>query len=309
MEGISPLRQAQDRNDSWENMWFYLILASGLIFTIRTIWGRLILREEKDLLAYNLSQQGILALLILPIALWGWQTPANKIVFIYLILLGVWDVLSIFLYTKSESYLEVSLRTIVYQSRMVWMVFLGYLLLGETLNWQKLAGGFLIFGGVVLVTWQKNRISRLKLLWKRLRNHQSTDREKGILLTAAASLSISLQLLIEKLLLDWVTPAMLILFLSGTSALIYGLLVKDLRRLVRLPRLTLWQGLLHPVGAWLFWTGTAMTEVTKTAPITGSFAVLAVLLGIVFLKERERVWQKILGSLVAVAGVILVKIS
>ncbi|GAI85520.1 unnamed protein product, partial [marine sediment metagenome] len=34
---------------------------------------------------------------------------------------------------------------------------------------------------------------------------------------------------------------------------------------------------------------------------------LTVLGGIVFLKERERVWQKILGGILAVIGVILVK--
>lgn len=291
-------------------MWFYLVSLSGLIFTIRQLLARMILRDESDSLAYTFTQQTMTALMILPILFFNWQIPERKILLFYLFLVGVWDTLSSFLITESLRHLEISWRTIIYQSRIIWLIILGSLLLGEVLNWQKFLGGGLIFLGVVLATWRKERVGRLKLLWQRLQNGQSTEKERGILITLAAAFSTSFQLMAVRYLLNFFSSAVLILGLAGTSSLILALIMGNLKaRVLRLPRLSFLNGALGMMGGLFFFLATAMTEVTRTVPITNAFAVLTVVFGIVFLRERESWLRKILGSLLAVVGVILVKIA
>lgn len=291
-------------------MWFYLISLSGIIFTIVTIVDRIILREESDTLAYAFTRQAISALLIIPVLFFDWQVPTSKVLFVYLFLVGVWDTLSTFLITESLRHLEVSLRTIIYQSRIIWLIILGNLLLGEVLNWQKFLGGVLVFAGVVLATWRRERVGQLKLLWERLRNGQSTEKERGILITLAAAFSTSFQLMAMRYLLNFFSSAVMILGLAGTSSLVFALIMGNLKaRVLRLPRLSFLNGALGMMGGLFFFLATAMTEVTKTVPIANAFAVLTVVFGIVFLRERESWLRKILGSLLAVVGVILVKIA
>jgi len=51
----------------------------------------------------------------------------------------------------------------------------------------------------------------------------------------------------------------------------------------------------------------SMTELSRVNPILESFKILTILSGIIFLQEKERVWQKILGGILTVIGVVLVK--
>jgi len=48
-------------------------------------------------------------------------------------------------------------------------------------------------------------------------------------------------------------------------------------------------------------------DVSRIMPIYQSFSVLVIFGGIFLLKERGRIWQKILGGVLAAIGVVLVK--
>lgn len=291
-------------------MWFWLIVAVGLLATLRNLIARIVLKEETDSLAYSFVQQVLAALLVIPLFFFNWQVPRTILPFFLLVLVGIWDTLSTFLITQSYRFLAVSLRTIIYQSRIILIVLLGFIFLHETLNWQKLIGALFIFVGIALVSFQKEKISRLKQLILKIRDNRHTSKEKGVLLTLSAAFLTAFELIVLRYLLNLFSSAVMVFGITGTSALTFAFITPGLKKRVwRLPRLTFLNGVLGSISFFLFFLASSMTEISRTLPITQAFTILTVILGIIFLKEKERVWQKILGSILAVIGVILVKVS
>jgi uncharacterized membrane protein len=166
----------------------------------------------------------------------------------------------------------------------------------------------LIFAGIALASFQKGGLGQMKQLVTRLRDGNKSAREKGVLLTLGVAFLTALELILLRQLLNFFSPAMMTFGLGSTSALVFTLIAPGLkRRVFRLPRLSFLNGLFGGLCSFLFFLATSMTEVSRTLPITQGFTVLTVILGIVFLKEREKLWQKVLGGLLAAVGVVLVK--
>ncbi|MBL7150926.1 DMT family transporter [Candidatus Microgenomates bacterium] len=289
-------------------MWFWLIVIVGLLSAVRQLIARIVLKEAADGLAYGFVQQALAVVLAIPLLFFNWQIPKTILPFVLLILVGVWDTLVCYLINESYRLLAISLRTIIYQSRIIWVVFLGFIFLDETLDWQKLVGVVFIFFGIALVSFQKEKMSRFKQLILRLRDKNKTDKERGVVLTLSAAFLTAFEIIAIRYLLDFFSAAVLILGIAGVSTFIFALIIPGLKKKVfQLPRLTFLNGILGAIGFFLFSLASAVTEISKTLPIAQSFTILTVIFGIIFLKERERVWQKILGGILAVIGVILVK--
>ncbi len=289
-------------------MWFWLIVVVGLLASVRSLIARIVLKDEADSLAYSFVQQILAAILAVPLLFFNWQVPNTILPFFFLILVGLWDTLSIYLIVESFRFLPVSLRTIIYQSQIIWTVLLGFIFLSETLNWQKLLGALFIFGGIALASFQKEKIGRLKQLFLRLRDDNKTAKERGVLLTLSAAFLTAFELIALRYLLNLFSPAVMVFGVGGTSALAFALITPRLKkRVLRLPRLSFFNGVIGGVSFFLFFLASSMTEISRTLPIAQAFTVLTVMLAIVFLKERERVWQKIFGGVLAVIGVILIK--
>jgi len=49
-------------------------------------------------------------------------------------------------------------------------------------------------------------------------------------------------------------------------------------------------------------------DISKVIPVTQSSLIFGVALGIIFLREKERLPQKIVGTLIIVSGIILINI-
>lgn len=289
-------------------MWFWISIVVGLINAVRNLMARVVLREEEDSLAYSFVQQALVAGLAFPFLFFNWQIPEIVLPFLLLVLVGLWDTLCTYLITESYRFLEVSLRTVIYQSRIIWVVLLGFVFLHESLDWQKLMGAVFIFTGIALASLRKGGLNRAKQLVSRLKEGNKSAREKGVFLTLSTAFLTALELIVLRHLLNLFSPAVLLFGVTMTSVLVLALITPGLkRRVFRLPRLSFLNGVFVGICALLFYLASSMTEISRTLPVVQAFTVLTVILGIVLLKERERVWQKILGGILAAIGVILVK--
>lgn len=195
---------------------------------------------------------------------------------------------------------------------MIWVLIFGAIFLQERLSLVKLLGVFLIFLGIALASFKKEGVGRLKSLWLRLWGQDKSLREKGIILSLVASFLAGFEALVIKYLLKHFSPSVVIFGARGVSAVCFLLIIKNLKpqleNLVKRKRgLILAHTLAGSAATFLFLWATSLAEVSRTVPITQSFSVLTVVAGIVLLKEQERLWQKILGGILAAIGVVLVK--
>ena len=167
-------------------MWFWLAIISGSISTIKDILNRLILKEKGDSLAFAFLCQAFPVVFTLPFFIFGLKFPPAIFPYLLLIAIGVVDTLSIFLIMESFKYLEVSLRTIVYQLRLFWVLILSVIILKESLNLAKIMGIGLIFAGITLAVFKKRRVSWFQKIISRILGRK--DRKaKGFFVTILAS--------------------------------------------------------------------------------------------------------------------------
>jgi drug/metabolite transporter (DMT)-like permease len=293
-------------------MWFWLVVISGFVGTGKDLFNRAALKDRGDSLTFSFLYQLVPVVFALPLFAFGLNFPSGVFPYFLLVVIGVVDTFSVFLIMESFKYLDVSLRAIVYQLRLLWVLIISVLILGETLNLAKIIGVFLIFSGISLAIFKKRKLGWFQRIIIRILGKK--DRKgKGVLVTLLASLLTALEIVGVKYLLSQFSVSFVIFGTLLVSALIFLFLVPDLKNrtlfLIKGPkRRVVWLTLfLGTVGIFLSLQAMAMTELSRVNPILESFKILTILGGIVFLKERERVWQKILGGILTAVGVILVK--
>ena len=293
-------------------MWFWVVVVSGFLSSIRQLLNRLLLKDKGDSLAFAFFYQAVGAFLILPFLFFGLKLPETFLPYFLLIIVIILDTLCIYLIMESYKHLEISLRTIIYQLRVFWVLVLSVLILGDSLSFGKILGISLVFGGISLAVFEKRRISRIQSIVARILGRKDL-RARGMGVTLLASLLTSLELIAIKSSLKEFSIPFFMFVVFGSSAIIYLVRSPDLKKrtlvLLKSSQAGLaWMiGILGTISAFLSLWGISLVEVSKASPIFQSFAILTILGGIIFLKEKERVWAKILGGLLVVAGVVLVK--
>jgi len=130
-------------------------------------------------------------------------------------------------------------------------------------------------------------------------------------LTIIASLLIALASIIDKVVLEyWSVPGY-----SFVAFLFPGLImgVTSLKRFDRLIKMVKVRGLslvvsaiLAAVNAYFLFGAYKLTEVSNAYPITRLSTIVAVLGGIILLKERESILQKLVGAIIMIIGTILI---
>lgn len=293
-------------------MWFWLAVASGFLSTFGHLLNRVVLKDKGDTLAFSFYYQVIGAVLMIPFLLLGLKLPKAILPYLFLIIIGVVDTLNIFLSMESFKYLEVSLRTIVNQLRIFWILFFSALILGEKLNLMKIIGSCLIFLGIAVAVFQKRKISWWRQLVARILSRKEL-KSKGILYTLVASFLVSLEMIGVKYLLFQFSYPFIIFASLSASAMVFlfwgSNLPKRTLALLTGPksRLVWLRGIVGTISLFLALWSVSLTELSRAQPILQSFTILTVLGGVVYLKEKERIWQKLLGGVLTVLGVILVK--
>lgn len=294
-------------------MWFWLLVIGGFFKSVHKLLERVILREEKESISLAFFLQASSIPIVLPLFLLGLKFSQEAFLpYFVLLVVAVIDTLAVFLIRESIRLLEISLREIIYQIRIFFVLILSALFLNESLNFLKVFGSSLIFLGIVMAVFKRRKIGwfREKLVKIFKRKEQKST---GIFLTLAAALVTAFELMGWKYLFGYFTVPFTLFCISLISTFLFLIVVPNLtKRVLNLVKgekgkLVLLDGFLGNVSWILFFWATSMTEASKTLPIDQAFMFLAVLGGIIFLGEKERIWQKVLGGILAGIGVVLVK--
>lgn len=146
-------------------MWFWLIIIGGFFKTAHSLIERVILREEGDSLSLAFFLQSLGVAMVMPLFLLGLKFPREILPYFVLLIVGMVDTLAFFLFIESLRLLEVSLRTIIYQIRIFFVLIFSSLFLNESLNFLKLAGSILIFLGIATAVFRRRKGEACFLGW------------------------------------------------------------------------------------------------------------------------------------------------
>lgn len=292
-------------------MWFWLIFIGGFFKSAHSLIERVILKDRGDSPALAFILQLLGAVMVIPLFFLGLKFPREILPYFVLLMVGVIDTLAFFLMMESLRLLEVSLRTIIAQIRIFFVLVFSSLFLGESLNFAKFFGSVLIFLGIALAVFRKQKVSWFReKFWEVFR--REGERSTGVFLTLATAFVTAIELLGWKYLLGKFAVSFTLFGVSLISCFLFAIAVKNLKERVlefirKKGRLIFMDGFLANVSWILFFWATSLVEASKTLPVYQGFTVLTVLGGIIFLNERGRLWQKILGGILTAIGVILVK--
>lgn len=277
---------------------FFVFLA--VIFgTINRLLNRHVLKET-DPYAFALITQIISALILLPLAIINFSLPKSTEAYIVLAIASfLWALVSFSTY-KSYKSTEVSIRDPLNQSKLIWTLIFGILLLGEFVTSNRIIGTLIVFLGISLLMWHPER-------------KFGKFSDTGVKWTIGAAILSATVAIVDKLSLTWFKPE------------VYGFLVFFFPMLILLafmPKRTHHIKHLFKIrgksAVITIFVGTltyyftlkafSLEDVTLVYPLIQLSTLLTVLGGIVIMKEREHFWQKIIATIIIITGSIVLSI-
>lgn len=199
---------------------------------------------------------------------------------------------------KALQYLEASVFSILYNLRIILTTVLGILFLGESTELLRILGGVIILLAIITV---KQRSSH-------------TNNSKGVWWAIAAVFALSFLNLTEKTLINSIGfleyfPIAAVL----AAAIMWVYLIASKRKidkkLLLQPKMLQLMTLraLSGYGFSLALAAGALISVANY--ISGMGVIFTVLLGVIWLRERDYLFRKVIATLVAVSGLTLILLS
>ncbi|MDP3093555.1 MAG: GRP family sugar transporter [bacterium] len=275
--------------------WFFYALLSAVFISVFSVLARVFLKGKGDAVAFVFLIDFLSAFFLIPIVFLEqkyYRLDLNLLVFIIFVTLiyAVTDILFI----KARQMEEVSTVSMVVQAGLVWSLFGGAIFFRESLLLNKIAGVCLIAAGNIVALWQG----------------QGIKLSRGLKLLFLATLLFTVSSLIDKYMVGNVfSPALYKTFtFLITSFWIFCFMPNRVKRIKDELKLQKWTvvltGLSFCLGIFFFIKALQVGEASRVLPVQNISLILSVLAGIFILKEKERLWQKIVGLLVVFIGVL-----
>lgn len=273
--------------------WLILAVFAGLSSDVYNILNRVVLKKGSDPSSYAwLYEVTRIAVFvaILPFSFYFQFSLKNLAL---LLLLGFVEFVSVYVFMKMHAYVEVSISSVVAKLRLVWTPIVALLFLQEALTNSEYIGIFIIFLGLIIT------VSPKKIAF-----------DKGMKYAILSSIVVPVISVLLKATSEFSSTSIQMIFMGLPSVFLFSVLTKNWKmRIIKnfqsnyfmIFVATLFNCSAMYFLVWAFKVG----SVGKVATIYQSMSLVTVLAGIIFLKERDDGWKKIVGSIITVVGVLL----
>ena len=271
-------------------------LMSAVSGGVEKIIHRHILTKE-DTLSYAFIWQLVAALFLLPLFFIEFGMPANNNAWFLVLISGImWTVIA-YVGFAAYSNLEVSLKTSISKSKLFFILLFSIIFLREVFSAEKLIGTVLIFTGILIATHKRGQG------FKKLKS-------KGALLALLAAFLGSIAMLIDKYAMNFFNPGMYTFMLYLMPAIFLSFFViKRGGKIKSILRNRLAPFLISAIAGGMYYylivRAFKVAEASVVVPIVELSVLVSVLGGIILLKERENLWNKIIGAVVVISGTII----
>jgi drug/metabolite transporter (DMT)-like permease len=273
--------------------WVLLASFGGLASNAFNFVNRYVLKDKDDPIVYAWFFEVFRFLIFGIFAVFDWKliiTPQSIMIFL---LLGITEALGAYWYMKMHSYSQLSVSTIISRIRLIWVPLFAFILIGEALKPFEYIGIFVLFAGLSIV------IAPHKLFV-----------DKGARYANLAAIVIALNLVLLKESLNYGSASVVNAAMSLFAVLVYPLLFRQISKRLNIFKhenvtLKLLAVVFNIASQYLFTWALFYGEVSKAIALYQSMMIFSVVAGIIFLKEREDIKKKILGTVITLIGVLL----
>ncbi len=277
--------------------WVILSILAGLGSNTFNFFSRYMLKGKDDPTAYAWYFETLRFIIFAAIAIVDWKlvvTPKSLIIFV---LLGITEMLSIYWYMKMHSYSHLSISSILSRTRLIWVPLIAFFLVGESLTLFEYIGIAILFGGLSIVIVPKKLFI-----------------DKGAIYANLAAFMIALNIVLTKMALPYASNSVINAAITLPSVFLFPLLMKQTRERVGTlfrTNILLKSGaiLINVASVYLFTIALRFGDSSKVTAIYQGMLIFSVLAGIIFLKERDNIIRKLLGTGVALIGVICLSLT
>ncbi|MBU1975363.1 MAG: DMT family transporter [Nanoarchaeota archaeon] len=279
--------------------WFILAILAAVFFSAQRIVARLLLRKQGNPIAFTVCHNLIAGAVIIPaFFFFDFHLPVHaKTWLLYLVAVFFYGVGDVYTY-KAIQNLSVSTWQIITQVRHIFTLLGGFLIYSEPLAAVKILGIVLIITGAFVTLYNKRE--KTKLNWS-----------VGIFFTVLAAFLISAGIITDKTIIhDFSMPVYVSLNLITISVggfLYLGIKgkTKSIVQELKMQRYgLLLAGILFGIHKFILILAIKLGEVSRVIPVSQAALIFTVIAGVLFLKENERLPQKVIGIAIIALGVI-----
>jgi drug/metabolite transporter (DMT)-like permease len=276
--------------------WLYLSLLSAACFTSFSILIKQSLQKSSNTTAFtilnNLTTGFILFAFVPFFPVHISITPMSILLIVIASMLFAFS--SLF-FTKGRLTEEVGVVSVVRQTSVFWIFIGGYIFFNEPMTVSKLFGTILLFYGTWIALWGKGKFNITK----------------GVYYVFISAVALSFSSLIAKDIVDVALPPVLYSATLFILADIWLLLFMKERRHVlhefKIQKLHMpFISLFLAVSIASLYTAYQSGEISRIFPVYNSYVIMSVVAGVIFLHEKAHIHRKLLGSSIALLGVILI---
>lgn len=277
--------------------WIIFAFLAGLCSNAFAYLNRYLLKDKDDPIVYAWYFETLRFTIFCIIAIFDFRIVINTRSIILFTLLGLTEWISMYFYMKMHSYTHLSISSLLSRTRLIWIAILAFIFVGEKLKLTEYIGIAILFSGLSIVVAPK------KL---------ATD--KGARFASIAAFIIALNVVIIKLALPYASNGVINALTSLPSIFLFPLFMKNatkkipvmMRTNFRLKSLAIG---VNAIGLFLFTIAIRMGDPSKVSGIYNGMLIFSVLAGIIFLKERENIGRKLVGTAITIVGVLLLTIK
>lgn len=273
--------------------WFYLAVLAGLASNGFNITNRQALKDQGDSTAYGWwfefirTTFFIVLLFLKPLPI---ITPS---LLLPLFLVGISELFSVYVFMKMHAYTGLSISSVISRLRVIWSPLIAWFLLSERLTLPEYIGILAIFVGIAVVTSPKE-----------------IREDKGIKIALLFSFSSALLSTVVKSASAVATTELVIIAQGIIPLFVLPFLMRSsLSRIWntasnQLPQV-LTAGAFNIASSYLLVEALRVSDASKAVGVYQAMTLFSVFYGIFILNERDKIWRKIIGSIIVIIGVIL----
>lgn len=282
--------------------WVGYIALSTITYSAAILLQRVLVEENKDHpIAFIVLYQALVGIMVLG---FGWLRGSLSLPHEVFGTLWLPVILSFLLYAGANycifaalERIQASKFTIVFASRMFFTAVAARLLLGESLNLSQYGGALLIFVGIVVANYS---------------TQSANQSQKGLLWALGGALCFGLANVNDRYILSSMElytytglsffGTAIVLAVLQTKRLLSGVILLQPRPLSRIALLSIFYGISAVTFFGALQIGESASQVVSVSLVS---VIVTVLSAMVFLKERDYPYQKLLGAVLASIGVLL----
>lgn len=273
--------------------WVILAVLAGIGSNISNFISRYILKDGGDASAWAWTFEFLRLLFFIPFLFFDFRIDLNLKSIIIFLSAGLTEFISIYFYMKMHKFTHLSISSILSRTRLIWVPVFAFLFFGERLNNLEYIGIVILFLGLSIV------VAPHKFFI-----------DKGAIYANLAAVMIALNTVFLKQAAPFASTPVIMIFYSLPAVILFPLLMKNAKkRLIsqnlnhKIPKL-LGAGV-TTAALFLLIAALRIGDVSQVNGLYQGMLVVSVLAGIILLKERKDIFKKLLGTAVAIIGILL----